>query len=151
MGLIKKYTKKVINIRTDNYQVISSADAKNLNPEIIEKREEFILIVYPDSRGEFDYFHNKHVLGILEKDSREKIGTILVANAQFMIKDKAITQILLQQALEYAKLKENTVVHTGIPQPLTLTNKGFKFSVRQWNYTNKTFVSESKDCCFTLA
>lgn len=150
MGFIKKFTRKIITIRNDTFQVISPSDAKNLNPDIVERRDEFIIIVYPESRGEFEYFHNKHILGILEENQKEITGTILVANKELIIKDKSITQILLQQALEDAKLKENIVVHTGVPQPLILVKRGFRFYVRRWDYSKKQFISDPKDCCFTF-
>lgn len=131
-----------LKIRIDNYQILSKTQLLNIDKSLIQKREGFDIIVYPEINDEFNYFYAKHV----QRRAKEKTFSVLVIDNEYPLSEKA-TRLLLNQVILNAKeIEENKPNYYKIQQII----KGHTISIRKWNSEINQFVDKSKDCCFIL-
>ena len=141
MGYIIKPIGKVA-IRIDNYQILSKTRQLETDKSLVQKRDGFDIIVYPEIEGEFDYFYAKHVL----HEIGEKTFSVLVVDEEYPFNKKTARLMLRQIILDAKEIEENKVNYYTIPQIM----KGHTTTARNWNSEAKQFVDKPKNCCFIL-
>lgn len=141
MGHVIKHIGKVY-IRIDNYAILSDSERKRIPANMIRRREGYDLIVYPESNGEFDYFYAKHI----NRDRKigNGINSVLVVDGEYKLNELQ-TRLLLEKTLKRINIHPKLNI---IPSKIFQILEGHTLSVRDYNFDNETFTSDSKDCCF---
>ncbi len=147
MGYVIKDLTEPAHIRIDNYQIISREKADELaGTGLVQQRLAFSIRIYPETRGEFDRFHSKHVLHRPEEREKHPETSVLVADEEFPFND-VIARRLLEQALKDAVItKKDKVVYVPVPQIV----RDHKISVRTWNHDIGKLVGKPSSCCFVF-
>lgn len=138
MGYVVRAAKRV-NVRIDNYQIITNEQKGLVDQNLIQKRDNLMIMIYPDANDEFDDFYAKHVARTYGKGR----VSILVADGECTF-DKDLAKLLLEEALRKVEITNRDFFAARIPQ----IKSGHTFSVRNWDYSVQQFTSNPKDCCF---
>lgn len=138
MGYVVRATKRV-DVRIDNYQIITNEQKGLVDQNLIQKRDNLMIMIYPDANGEFNDFYAKHVAKTYGKG---KASILVVDNERTF--DKDLAKLLLEEALRKVEITNRDFFATRIPQ----IKSWHTFSVRNWDYGIQQFISDPKDCCF---